>query len=443
VTGNWRSRAIRRYDAGVSALLRPRVVALLVALGVAVAAAPPARAQSAAFDDAWNKGNDAFSLAKYDEARAAFEKARDLDPKSPGPWRYLGRIAKIQSRWDDCVRATTESIRLKPDQKFAPEVRADLDECRKQLGRPAFAGTIPENQGAIAVIANVEGASVKVGGIKKGATPLDPFAVNPGKTTVLVERRGYFPVEVQVDVVPGLVVDVDPNAKPDERPPEGNQLQDVKVGWVVVAVGAKDAAITIDGKPAATKDDGSIELDPGDHVVEITAPGYEPWRRRVKWARGQKRTVTAHMQASGEVHSAKTIAAWSFGVAVVAGLGGGVFGLLENAPYEKARDAYEIEQQRPKMGTVSPTVPEGHVTTRAEYEDMKSRAQTYGLISNVSFGVAAVALGVSIYYFAKARPSERPGYPMPRAKAPAVTPTVLVGAGGHGLGLSLSKEWRW
>jgi hypothetical protein len=127
---------------------------------------------------------------------------------------------------------------------------------------------------------------------------------------------------------------------------------------------------------------------------------------------------------------------------------GAVFGLLENQAYEDARDRYQIEQQRPPIAMVPPGLPEGDITTRAEYQDLRDEADRYGLISNVSFGVAAALLGVSVYYFIQAQAPERPGYPLPQARggrrsvrSPLIVPTVNAGEGGISGGISIRQEW--
>jgi tetratricopeptide (TPR) repeat protein len=432
--------------------LRRAVLVCIVASAALVGAVGAAHADG--FDEAWNKGQDLFNLGKYGEARAQFEKARELDPTKPGPWRYLGRIAKIQERWEDCARAATTAVKLNPTSPNAPEVRKDLDECRRALGRPPYPGAVPDKQGGLAVIANVEGASVLVDDIKKGATPLDPFPVLPGKHKITVERRGYLPVTLEIEVVETVVVDVDvtlevdPNAKPDDRPPDPGSADDIKVGWVLFAVGVEGVSILLDGRAPAQHEDGSIEADPGEHTVEISAPGYEPWRRRIKVARGQKRTVSVRLKRSSEKATQERIAYVSFGVAAAAVVSGAVFGLLENQAYEDARDRYQIEQQRPPIAMVPPGLPEGDITTRAEYQDLRDEADRYGLISNVSFGVAAALLGVSVYYFIQAQAPERPGYPLPQARggrrsvrSPLIVPTVNAGEGGISGGISIRQEW--
>jgi tetratricopeptide (TPR) repeat protein len=425
---------------------------ILLCAVVGLAPATARAQQKAGFDEAWNKGQDLFNLGKYDEAHVEFDKARALAPKLPGPWRYLGKIAKIQERWQDCADAYTEAIRLKPDSNNSDEVRTDLDVCRNSLGRPSFSGTLPKGFGALGVTASVEGARVAVDGIGKGATPLLPVPLTAGKHVVLVEKDGYLPYQVEVDVVVTIVVDVEAKLEPDPNAKvvgpghtEGNPGDEIEVGWVVIATDATGTAVLIDGKVPDPGPQASYQATPGLHLVEVSAPGRETWRRRVRIARGQKRTLSVTLRATDEVHRERTIGTVVFGVAAAAAASGIVFGLVENHKYEEARDAYEIEQQRPPNTMVMPGLPEAHVTTRAEYEQMKDDANKYGLVSNISYGIAAVALGVSIYYFIDSRTDERRGFePAIARRRSRLVPTVLAGgAGGVGGGLVYSGELSW
>jgi hypothetical protein len=230
---------------------------------------------------------------------------------------------------------------------------------------------------------------------------------------------------------------------PDHDKPAGD---DVKVGWVDIAVDTSGAAILIDGKVPPAGPQGSYEASPGVHDLEVSAPGHETYNRRIRVARGQKRTLTVKLRSVATIDHDNKLGYVLFGVAAVAGATGIVFGFLENDAYEDARDAYEVEQQRPAgAGNLPADVPESHVTTRAEYDDMRDKADRYALVSNISYGVAAVALGVSIYYFVQARPLGREGFPMPVAqRTPRLAPTVLAGgAGGVGGGLTFTQEIDW
>src|SRR5882672_4408384 len=90
------------------------------------------------FDAAYQSGQDLFHLGKYAEARAAFVRARSLEPRLPGPHRWLGRIARVTESWEECVASATEAVRLRPDSPLVPQVREDLNACRAALGRPGY-----------------------------------------------------------------------------------------------------------------------------------------------------------------------------------------------------------------------------------------------------------------------------------------------------------------
>jgi tetratricopeptide (TPR) repeat protein len=166
-----------------------------------------ARADRTPFQVAYEAGQDAFNLGRYPEALEAFTRARDLDPRLPGPHRWRGRILRILERWDECIASSTQAVRLKPTSPLVPEVRKDLEACRAALGRPSYERRLPEGQGALAVIADVEGAAVFVDQIAKGATPLAPMPLNGGRHVVRLTAPSRAPVDLDVEVVPGIVID--------------------------------------------------------------------------------------------------------------------------------------------------------------------------------------------------------------------------------------------
>ncbi|MET0390984.1 MAG: hypothetical protein ABW321_33745 [Polyangiales bacterium] len=66
---------------------------------------------------------------------------------------------------------------------------------------------------------------------------------------------------------------------------------------VLDEVAADDLTLRVDGRslPAALL--GAPQpFDPGDHVVEITANGYQPWKRGVHLAQGEQQTLEASLE---------------------------------------------------------------------------------------------------------------------------------------------------
>jgi tetratricopeptide (TPR) repeat protein len=181
-----------------------RTSSLLLLLVPAIALA------RSSFDKHYEAGQDAYHLGKLEEASAAFAKARDLSPDKPGPWRWLGRTARARKQWDECLEAAIQALRLSPRSRYSAEVRRDVEACRAALGRPPFDGKLGADQGAIHVpiSVNLGELRVTVDGLSRGAPPV-VFPVNAGKHRVeLAPTRGGAPVQVWVDVLPGIVHDV-------------------------------------------------------------------------------------------------------------------------------------------------------------------------------------------------------------------------------------------
>jgi len=153
-------------------------------------------------------GVDAFRLGHYDEARAHLEKARSIDPKLPGPHRFLAALAQAQGRWQDCLDEARLALAANPHSSEAADTRKLHSDCRTSAGRPAYHGADLVDSAAISVTTNIPGATVKIGGLTYGGTPLDPRPITAGSHAIEVTKLGYKPVTVTVDALPGIVTDV-------------------------------------------------------------------------------------------------------------------------------------------------------------------------------------------------------------------------------------------
>jgi hypothetical protein len=183
-------------------MIRRSSFALVLVVGVA-AAQPPAK-----FTPEYQAGVDAFRLGKYDDARAHLEKARTLAPKLPGPHRFLAAVAQAQSRWDDCIDSARHALALNPTSSEVGETRKLHDACRASAGRMPYRGAALGEGAAISVTANVDGATVRIGGLTYGGTPLDPRPITAGAHEIEILKLGYKPIKVSVDALPGIVTDV-------------------------------------------------------------------------------------------------------------------------------------------------------------------------------------------------------------------------------------------
>ncbi len=152
-------------------------------------------------------GVDAYRLGRYDEARAHLDKAQALDPRLPGPHRFLAAVAQAQHRWVDCISEARRALQLNPRSQELADTRKLHDDCRASDGRPAYRGELGDN-GALAVTANVAGAIVRIAGLRYGGTPVAPRLIKPGAIQLDIDKPGYKPAHVAVEALPGIVTDV-------------------------------------------------------------------------------------------------------------------------------------------------------------------------------------------------------------------------------------------
>jgi len=415
----------------------------VVAAGVALLAwcvASSASAQQAKpeFLRHYRAGEKAEALGNWDEARAEFEKARKIQDL-PGPYRWLASIAKTQKRYEDCLTEAVGYLKRAPASAQAATVRTMHAACRKELGRIEFRGDMGAG-GALAITSNVEGATVRLNGLKYGATPMPPRAVALGKVEVELSAARHLDKKVEVEILEGIVIDanieleIDPNAPPD--PTIGDQKEEITIGWVVFAVDPPDAVITLDGKHPTADAKGRVEYAPGLYDTTVEAPGHEPWKRRVRVVRGQERTLHIELREESTVEGYQRWGYVSLGVAALATGAGFYFGSKEAAAAERAQDIWDTETQRPPSPDTSDLIP---ISTRADLAAEVDDANKWRTLSLVSYGVGAAALGVSIYYFLKHRPAQREGFQLPVAVSP-----IPDGAGGvAGVGATFSTEVDW
>ncbi|HEY0478874.1 MAG TPA: PEGA domain-containing protein [Kofleriaceae bacterium] len=184
-----------------------RVVAL--AAGALAAGAAPASAGPvpASLTREFQAGVDAYRLGKYDDARVHLEKAQAIDPRLPGPHRFLAAVAQAQHRWADCIAEARRALQLNPQSQEIGETRKLHDSCRSSDDRPTYAGELGDSA-AISVTANVTGATIRIGGLRYGGTPLAPRLIKPGVLQVDIDKAGWKPARVTIEALPAIVTDI-------------------------------------------------------------------------------------------------------------------------------------------------------------------------------------------------------------------------------------------
>jgi hypothetical protein len=144
-------------------------------------------------------------------------------------------------------------------------------------------------------------------------------------------------------------------------------------------------------------DTGRIELAPGVRVVDVREPSKDPWRRRIAIA-ADADTVIAPVLPDAAPRESKrrlgyVIAAGGVGLAT---LGLAAFYVSRDAANE-ARDILRVELGRQPGDATAP------IRTRGDFEDARSKANTWGTLSNLAYGAALVAAGIGGYVWHRNR----------------------------------------
>ena len=376
-----------------------------------------ASAQPTGVTKEFQAGVDAFRLGKYDEARTHLEKARDADPKLPGPYRFLAAVGQAQSKWDDCITNAHKAIALNPTSSEAADTRKLYETCRVSAGRPPYRQDLADSA-AIAVTTNVPGATVKINGLTYGGTPLAPRPIAAGELDIEIEKPGWKPAKRTVEAPTGIVTDVivdleaDPNATGSEL--DVGKPAQIKIGYLVIP--PNSGAIVIDGKPTTLTGE-RIELSPGTHELELAQPGKDPWRRRVRISAGQKTTVTPDFVDTAERTATERTGYYIIGAGAAVLAGGFVAATMSRSAADEARDIVRVERGRDPTQPLSQTGMLAPVRTREDLQDARDRHARFAVISNATYAVGLVTVGVGAYFLYKGA-RQRKDAPAPFAIAP-------------------------
>lgn len=405
-------------------------LALALALGGMLWASPGALAARAPRDPAratreavalTKRANVLNNLGKYREALRLFKRALRLAPDLAGAWRNLGLTYEALRQWKLAAEAYERYLGLAGNTgRYAVQVMARVNECRKHLGLPAKVWSVLGAPGKILLEVSHPGATIRLNGLVRGSSPLDALPVMAGPHQIEVVLLGYLPFTRSVAVKEGQTVQVrvelqkDPGYAPPRRVAGIKHHKAANEAYLRVESPAPDLTVLVDGRPLSQNEKGAwVVPAPRSHVVEVRAPGRMPWRRRVELVKGEKKTLTPLLPL---VRDKRRYAAWgwaSLGMAAALASVGGIFGALENTTYENVRDR--------------------RAYLRETLKDMAAEGRLYRNVALGLYAAAGAALTASVVLFVLERRGEAPaGRPLPLV----VTPT----ARGAGLAVSLSGE---
>ncbi len=222
------------------------------------------------------RGMAMFNERRYGEARQAFEEVCRREP-TPQRWYSLGLAARNVSRYTQAIDAF-ERFLAAPSASTTPEllaqVRGHIAEMRQRIGTLTVAVTPPPTTVAL------DGRSIT---LTADNLPIDPgpHVMEFGVADHRVERREF-------NVSSGSTVTLQVTLVPLAR----------ELPRLVVEPSVATAAVQIDGQSVGT---GRVEqpLPAGDHLVEIQANGYQPFRRTVHLAGSGTTRVDAALTRQG------------------------------------------------------------------------------------------------------------------------------------------------
>lgn len=413
--------------AAISALL----CGLIAFSSVPRAAAAPADEIQALYDAAkadLKDGRHVFALKKFKQALAL---AKD-DPESG--WRMMMGAALTYEQMGQ-IEFTLEYYRLFLDS--VEKNRAAVTD--KWTGRikvvedqvSTLETKLLEERGLIEVKSNPPGARITVDGNVPGAdgTAVTPFPVyvTPGSHTLRIEKEGFLTADLTLAVKAG------------GREARSVQLAQKKAeGRLLVATGAPDATVSVDGVAVGTGRDVSLKVVAGPHTVKVARVGFVPFEKTVEVGDGAIVRVEAQLQAdksaaalstAGGKPKARLAPLWGY-----IGAGGGVALIAVGAVFTVLRNK-DVDS----IAAIDRTNPSGLSGTErkallAERNSLTTSVNTKGGVAGAFYGLGGAAvLGSATYliFFADWGSSAKPATPPPVSLLP------LPG----GAGVSVTLGW--
>lgn len=129
------------------------------------------------------------------------------------------------------------------------------------------------------------GAEVFVDGVRLGSSPLGVGSLSVGEHRVRLVKEGFLPLEEAVVL------------REDEVPaPFDFALQPATVALFLESVPA-GARVRVDGEDVGATPLVGVELEPGQHEVEVANRGYETWRSAVAAQGGESVNLVARLRS--------------------------------------------------------------------------------------------------------------------------------------------------
>jgi hypothetical protein len=246
-------------------------------------------------------------------ALVEFRQSVQLHPTKSGLFN-LGLCYRRLSRFGEALR-TFAQLEEEFGASLGEALRADVQREVAALRRLTA---------QLRIVVSQPDATVRVGGVAVGSSPLDkPLVLGPREHLLEVDLAGYQPVRRTLTLVAG------------ERHTETVKLVALPVQLMVLTGGLEGATISFDGKPIAQSPmSAALPVAPGRHFGEVSKPGYVDSPPRIVDLRpGTTATLTFELALEPPVATTtprreprvSTLSALGIGTTATAGLLAGMF----------------------------------------------------------------------------------------------------------------------
>jgi hypothetical protein len=249
-------------------MLEKRQLVCLVAL-ITLAALPAWAGEKEEAKQLFDSGLKLMKLNDYSAAAANFERSTTLYSTQNGVVN-LAYCYKAMQRYGDAL-AVLERLKKKYGSQLRPDIRAEAEHQEQEI-RSLVAlltiQTVPPD------------ASVTVDGKDAGTGPMvGPMMLAPGEHAIESTRQGYRVQQKKVQLVSGAELT------------EKLVLQ-LEEGWLFVNTNVKDASLVLDNQDAGrTPLAKALTVEPGKHVLTVSAPGYVKAERALEIQPGEKQVL--------------------------------------------------------------------------------------------------------------------------------------------------------
>ncbi len=275
--------------------------------GARVAYAEPTPEAAAKAAQLKEQGNKAMDGLRYQQALALYAEAYGLT-QDPALLYNKGRALEALGDFPEALAAQEEF-----DAKASPELKL------KVVGLPKLLADLRSRVSVLELHVRPEDAEVRSGDHVLGTASQKRFLLNAGKTTIKIQREGYFPIERELALGGGQTTVLD-----------FTLLSKAERAVLVVRSPVSGSLVTVDGiafgmVPTETP------VMPGTHRVHLSHEGYKATDSTAVVAAGDTKQLDLSMEAETPIYKK-----WWFwtgiGLVVAGGVATGIALTTERSP---------------------------------------------------------------------------------------------------------------